>query len=282
MSLVSDLRRTLRSLYRASGFSVAVVLTLALGIGANTAMFTLLRGTLLRPLPNREGERLVYVRQSAPGAQQRNVGFSVPEVVDYRAATHTLAAIAEYSNVLPFTLIGADGTPTRVRAAVVSGNYFDVIGLAPVLGRLTTPADDGASAAPVSVLSYQFWTEHFGGDPRVVGSTVRLNDKVSTIVGVLQPAPGYPDPNDVFVNTVTSPHHLSATMVTGRTHRMSQLFARLAPNATVDQARRELTRISAAVFHDHPEAYEQAARYEVSVSPLRDALNERASLMFWL
>src|SRR2546423_6789469 len=106
MSLVSDLRRTLRSLYRASGFSVAVVITLALGIGANTAMFTLLRGTLLRPLPNRDGQRLVYLRQSAPGAQEHSVLFSVPEVADYRAGSKTLSAIAEFSSSLPFTLVG--------------------------------------------------------------------------------------------------------------------------------------------------------------------------------
>src|SRR2546423_6947177 len=110
MTFLSDLRRAFRSLYKARGFASAVIVTLALGIGANTAMFTLLRGTLLRPLPNRDGEHLVYLRQSAPGAQQDNVGFSVPEVVDYRAATHTLAAIAEYSNVIPFTLVGRDGT----------------------------------------------------------------------------------------------------------------------------------------------------------------------------
>src|SRR5437868_10793722 len=120
MSLVSDLRRTLRSLYRASGFSVAVVLTLALGIGANTAMFTLLRGTLLRPLPNRDGERLVYLRQSAKGAGQENVAFSVPEIIDYRTASKTLGSFAEYSQ-LTFTMVDGD-EPVHVQAGVISGN----------------------------------------------------------------------------------------------------------------------------------------------------------------
>ena len=272
----------IRSLRRAPGFAVAVILTLALGIGANTAMFTLLRGTLLRPLPNRDGDRLVYLRQSAVGAQEQNVLFSVPEVSDYRAAARTLSAIAEYSSAVPFTMVGSEGQPQRVRVGVVSGNYFGVMGLEPVLGRLTRDSDDGPAATPVAVLSYQYWNEHFGGDPTVVGRAVQLNEKMTTIIGVVQPVPHYPRPTDLFVNIVTSPHHLSATMVTGRSHRMSELFARLAPDATVDQARTEIDRISTNIVRDHPEAYEKAARYAVSVSPLKSALNERASRMFWL
>ncbi|MBV9879646.1 MAG: ABC transporter permease [Gemmatirosa sp.] len=280
--LPRDVAFGVRALRRAPGFALTVVLTLALGIGANTAMFTLLRGTLLRPLPNRDAERLVYLRQSAPGAQEQNVLFSVPEIADYRASAKTLGAIAEYSSVLPFTLVGADGTAARIRAGIVSGNYFDVMGLAPVAGRLTTVGDDGPAAAPVVVLSHRFWMEHFGGDPRVVGRTVRLNDRVSTIVGVVQAAPDYPRPTDVFVNTVTSPHHLSATMVTERTHRMTEIFGRLAPNATVAQARDEIGHLAAAMFRAHPEAYEKSSQYTIAMLPLRDAVNERASLTFWL
>ena len=281
-SLAADITYALRSLRRSRVFTAVVVTTLALGIGANTAMFTLLRGTLLRPLPNRDGQRLVYLRQSAPGAQEHNVLFSVPELADYHAASKTLSAIAEFSSSIPFTLVGSDGHPVRVKVGIISGNYFDVMGLEPVVGRLTGSGDDGAAAASVAVLSYQFWNEHFGGDPTIVGRTVRLNDKISTVVGVVQSAPHYPVPTDIFVNTVTSPHHLSATMVTGRTHRMSEVFARLAPNSTVEQARVELSRIASTMFHDHPEAYEKAAQYQIAVLPLRQALNERASFMFWL
>ena len=228
MSLLSDLRRVLRSLYRARGFTVAVILTLALGIGANTAMFTLLRGTLLRPLPNRDGERLVYLRQSAEGAGQANVLFSVPEIIDFRTASKSLASVAEYS-AMTFTML-TDEVPVHVQAGVISGNYFEVMGLAPVLGRVTNSQDDGPGAAPVAVLSHQFWMEHFGGDPGVIGRSVRINDMASTIVGVAQRVPHYPARTDVFVNMVTSPHHLSATMAQGRTHRMTEVFARLAPN----------------------------------------------------
>lgn len=277
-----DVVVALRSLRRAPGFALAVVLTLALGIGANTAMFTLLRGTLLRPLPNRDGERLVYIRQSAVGAGDQNTQFSVPEVADYRARARTLASLAEYSSAVPFILVGSDGASTRVRVGVVSGNYFAVMGLESVLGRLIADRDDGPAVASVAVLSHQYWMGHFGGDSAVVGSTVRLNGIVATVIGVVQPAPHFPQRTDVFVNIVTSPHHLSASMVTERTHRMTELFARLSPGATVEQAHDEVARIAAALAKAHPEAYERGAQYAISLASLRVAVNERASLTFWL
>ncbi len=280
MNALPDFRRVLRNLVKARGFSIAVIVTLALGIGANTAMFTLLRGTLLRPLPNRDGERLVYLRQSAKSIGQDNVLFSVPEITDYRAATKSLEGIAEYSG-MTFTLLSGD-VPVHINAGIISGNYFEVMGLGSVLGRTTNHGDDGPSAPAVAVLSHQFWMQHFGGDPAVVSRTIRINDLPVTIVGVAQRAPHYPARTDVFVNMVVSPHHLSATMVQGRTHRMTEVFGRLAGNATVEQARSEIKGISTTVYADHPDAYEKAAGYEIALAPLRVALNERASLTFWL
>jgi predicted permease len=279
--LAGDMVFAARSLRRAPGFTTAVVLTLALGIGANTAMFTLLRGTLLKPLPNRNGEQLVYLRQSAPGVRQENVQFSVPETNDYRASSRTLSAIAEYSSSL-LPLVVGDQPPERVQTGIVSGNYFEVMGLEPVVGRLTHRGDDGPSAIPVVVLSHHFWMSHFGGDPEIVGRAVRINDRLATVIGVVQRAPHYPQRTDVFVNMVTSAHHLSATMVTERTHRMSELFGRLAPSSTVEQARAELNGIASILFREHPAAYEKAAQYAITILPLRSALNERASLTFWL
>ena len=115
MTFLSDLTRAFRNLLKARGFASAVILTLALGIGANTAMFTLLRGTLLRPLPNRQGERLVYLRQSAKGVGQENVLFSVPEIIDYRSASKPLGQVAEYSS-MTFTMVDGDEPCTSRRA----------------------------------------------------------------------------------------------------------------------------------------------------------------------
>lgn len=276
-----DLVVALRSIRHARGFAAAVVLTLALGVGGNTAMFTLLRGTLLRPLPNRDGHRLLYVRHAAPGAGQDNLQFSVPEVEALRAVP-AFAAVAEFSSSMPFTFTGPDGMPARIRVGIVSGNYFDVLGLDPVLGRRTTIADDGAAAPPIAVLSHEFWQRQFGGDTAVVGRVVRLNDVATTIVGVMPPAPHYPRPTDLFANTATSAHHLSATMVMERTHRMTEVFARLATGSSVDQARHDVAQVAAGMMRDHPAAYDAAARHQVSVLPLRDAINARAQRTVWL
>src|SRR5678809_942962 len=126
MNLLSDLRRSFRSLGRARGFTAAVILTLALGIGANTAMFTLLRGTLLKPLPNRDGDRIVYLRQPTPGTNVRNAQFSVPEIADLRTGAKTLGQIADFSPS-SYAILDAEGHPKIINAGVVSGNYFDVM-----------------------------------------------------------------------------------------------------------------------------------------------------------
>ena len=274
MSILQDLRFTLRTLLRAPGFTLAVVLTLALGIGANTAVFSAVRGILLRPLPMRDGASLIYLRHSAEKAGINDAAFSVPEIIDYRDAATKLTGFGELSS-LTFNLVG-HGDPVQVNAGIVSGNFFDVMGLSPVVGRLIGPQDDGAAAAPVIVLSYEYWKSAFAGDPKAVGQTVRINEKVSTIIGVVQAAPHYPQAIDVFVNIVTSPHHLDATMVYGRTHRMTGVFARLAPGATIEQAQAEIDRISDRVHAEHPEAYEAAAGYRVVLAPLQDVLTARA------
>src|SRR5262249_23759336 len=156
MPLPSDLKFALRSLARAKGLSITVVLTLALGIGANASIFSVVRGVLLRPLVNRDEGRLIYIQQSAPGNGVENTAFSVPEIADFRARTKSLSALGEFSTI-GFTMVGL-GEPRVVRAGVVDGTYFDVMGLRPVLGRLLNASDDGPNAAGAAVLTSRFWT----------------------------------------------------------------------------------------------------------------------------
>jgi putative ABC transport system permease protein len=274
MSIVQDLRYAVRTLSRSPGFTLAVALTLALGIGANTAVFSAVRGVLLRPLPHRDGDQLVYLRQTAEGAGIENALFSVPEILDYRSSATALTGFAEFSQ-MTFNMLDHED-PVQVTAGIVTGNYFDVMGLSPVHGRLFDARDDGEKAAPVLVLSHDYWMSAFGGDPSAVGRTLRVNNFASTIVGVLQPAPVYPEATDIYVNMVTSPHHLDATMVHGRTHRMTEVFARLSPGTTMTQAQADLDRISVNVYRDNPEAYEQGAGYRITISPLQDVLTRRA------
>jgi putative ABC transport system permease protein len=274
---LQDLKVALRSLYRAKGLSITVVLTLALGIGANAAIFSLVRGVLLRPLVNRDENRLIYIQQSAPGMAPGGVPFSVPEIADLRASVKTLNSFGEFSTI-GFTMIGL-GEPREVRAGVVDGSYFDVMGLHPVLGRLIGPPDDGPKAAGVVVLTYRFWSTTLKSDPSVIGKTVRLGsfgDRSATIVGVLEPSIPYPADTEIIANIVTSPHHLSATMVTGRVHRMTELFGRLAPGATLDQARAELRTAYGAMIKDHADAYSPQAHFQIDAKLLREQVTSSA------
>ena len=274
------MRYALRSLARSPGFSLLVVVTLALGIGANTAVFSVLRGVLLRPLPHDDGERLMYLRQSAELQGLDNALFSVPEIVDYREASTSLTGFAEFSQ-MPFNMLGGD-KPVQVEAGIVTGNYFEVMGLEAVLGRAITPDDDGPEADPVMMLTWEYFQSQFGGDPGVLGRVLRMNGRSVTVVGVAEPAPPFPGDTDILVNMVTSPHHLDATMVHGRSHRMTEVFARLAPGATVEQAEAEIDAIAARVHADHRDAYDPAAGYEITITPLRSALTAEARQTLWL
>ena len=277
MSFVRDLRVAFCSLIRTPGLAIAVILTLALGIGANAAIFTLVRGVLLKPLVNRDEDRLIYIRQSAPGIGDENAAFSVPEIQDLRTSVKTVSEFGDFST-MNFTMIGL-GEPRSIQGGVVGGNFFDVMGLHPVLGRLIGPEDDGPKAAGVAVLTYRFWSNTLHKDPSVIGKTIRLGsigDRSATVIGVLEPCVPYPQDTEIIANIVTSPHHLSATMVTGRIHRMTELFGRLAPGVTVDQARAELNSAYSAMTKQYPEAYPKEAHFEIGTKLLRDQITSGA------
>ena len=254
-----------------------MILTLALGIGANAAIFTLVRGVLLKPLVNRDENRLIYIRQSAPGLGTDNVAFSVPEIRDIEASVHSVSEFGDFSQ-MTFTMVGL-GEPRGVQGGVVSGNYFDVMGLRPVLGRLIGPQDDGPNAPGVIVLTYRFWSTVYHKDPSVIGKTVRLSsigDRSATVIGVLEPSVPYPAETEIIGNMVISPHHLSATMVTGRVHRMTELFGKLAPGATLEQARGELLTAYASMEKDHAEAYPANGNFRIETRMLRDEITSGA------
>jgi putative ABC transport system permease protein len=269
-----DLQVALRSLARSKGLAITVVLTLALGIGANAAIFSVVRGVLLRPLVNRDEDRLIYIRQSAKGIGVENTNFSVPEIQDLKKSVKSISEFGDFS-VIGFTMIGL-GEPREVRAGVVGGSYFEVMGLHPELGRLLDMRDDGPTAAGAAVLTDRFWKSAFNRDPSVIGKVVRLSDRTATIVGVLEPSVPYPAETEIIANVVTSPHHLSATMVQGRVHRMTELFGRLAPGADLNAARAELQTVYGTMVKEHPEAYSPKADVRISAVRLRDQITSRA------
>jgi putative ABC transport system permease protein len=274
MTFITDLKFTARSLGKVKRLAITVIVTLALGIGANAAIFSVVRGVLLRPLANKDEDRLIYIWQSARGIGAENAKFSVPEIRDLRSRVKTLSAIGDFSTI-DFTMVGL-GEPRVVRAGVVGGSYFDVMGLRAVRGRLLGPADDGPNAAGAAVLTYRYWTTTLGSDPTLLGRTIKLGDRAATIVGVVEPSVPYPSQTEIIANVVTSPHHLSATMVEGRVHRMTDLFARLGPGMDLESARAELRAIESAIVKEHPESYPPKHDFRVDAVKLRDQITSPA------
>ena len=274
MSFLSDIRYAARALAGARGLAFTVIVTLALGIGANAAIFSVVRGVLLKPLANEDEDRLAYIRQTARGIGAENANFSIPELRDFQSGIRSIGAFGDFSTI-EFTMVGI-GEPRVVRAGVVGGSYFQVMGLKPIIGRLIGPSDDGPKAAGVAVLTYRFWTTALGSDRTLIGRAVRLGDRTATIIGVLEPSVPYPSETEIVANVVTSPHHLSATMVDGRVHRMTELFGRLAPGATLDQARAELRTVHTTMMQQHPESYPKNGDFQIEVVKLRDQVTSSA------
>jgi predicted permease len=280
MTFLQDLRFAMRALARAKGLTATVAVTLALGVGANAAIFSVVRGILLRPLNNQDETRLLYVRQSARGIGAENANFSVPEISDYRSRVHSITGLGEFSTI-GFTMVGL-GEPRVVRAGVVNGSYFRVMGLSPALGRLLDDRDDGPNAEGAAVLTHRFWSTALQSDPTVIGKTVRLGTRSATVVGVLEPTVPYPTETELIANVVTSPHHLGAAMNTDREHRMTELFGRLAPGADLESVRAELRGVQSAMMKEHPEAYDAKADYRINAVRLRDQITSRARTVLLL
>src|SRR5262245_13376971 len=280
MNFLTDLKFALRSLTRVKGLAITVVLTLALGIGANAAIFSVVRGVLLRPLVNRDEQHLIYIRQSAPGLKAENTAFSVPEIQDLKERIKTIAAFGDFSTI-NFTMVGL-GEPRVVRAGVVSGSYFDVMGLHPVMGRLINSGDDGPNANGVAVLTYRFWSTGLKSDPTVLDKATRLGRRTATVIGVLEPSVPYPAETELIANVVTSPHHMSATMVQGREHRMTEVFGRLAPGATLESALAELRTVHGGIVQEHPETYSPKSDFRINAVRLRDQITSRARTVLWV
>ena len=275
--LAQDVRFAARSLLKSPGFAIATVLTLALGIGANTAIFSLINGVLLKPLPYRDGERLVLLTQSAPQADVENLAFSIQEVYDYRDLNQTLSGLVEHHS-MQFTLLGRS-EPERVSTGVVSAEFFDVLGVTPELGRTFRPEDDDLGAEAVLILSHGYWQRSFGGDENIVGRAFEMNDKPHTVVGVLPPIPQFPTEHDVYMPTSACPFRSAAEgrMAENRSaFRAITVFGRLEDGTTPEAANTDFSILASRFESDYPETYPAARGYEISVAPLQAELTAGA------
>ena len=277
-TLLQDVRYGVRVLARNPGFSMAAMLTLALGIGANTAIFSIVYGVLLRPLPYAQGSQLVVLHQSAPKAHLHDVPFSVKEICDYRDRNHTLTGIVEH-HTMNFLLMGHD-TAERVDTAVVSANFFDVLGVQTILGRTFVAKDDAPGGPAVLILTYKYWQSHQGGDPNIVGKVFQMNNRPHTVIGVLPPIPQYPVEVDVYMPTSQCPTRSSTRFIENRSARMMIAFGRIKPGVTLEQAQADLSVVGANMVTANPANYPAGYGYSLDATPLTNDLTRRARAMF--
>jgi putative ABC transport system permease protein len=279
-TLRQDLRAALRGFARNRGFAAAVILTMALGIGANAAIFSVVDGVVLRPLPYTRGDDMLILRQQRPLAGIQTQGFSPLEMDDYRQQAKSLESIVEYHNMW-FVLLGR-GEPERVATGVVSWNYFDSFGVRPVAGRTFREGDDQHGADAVLILSNAYWKSRFGGDPRVVGQVFEMNDRPHMVVGVLPPIPQFPDENDVYMPVSACPFRSSESVRTNRNARMVQAFGRLRRGATPEAARTELAMVASNLQQAYPQNYPASAGFTATALSLRDELTRGFRPTLWI
>jgi predicted permease len=265
-TLSQDVRYGLRNLRRNPGFALVVIITTALGIGANTAIFSVVNGVLLRPLPYANGDRVVVLRQQEPLANVDDTGFSVHEIEDYRQQARSLDAVAEFHNMW-FILLGR-AEPERVSTGVVSSNFFDVFGIQPVFGRTFQPADEKPGAPAVLILSNKYWQRSFGGDPSVIGRVFQMNDRPHQVVGILPAVPQYPLDVDVYMPTSACPFRSRPAFIDNRAARMMQAIGRVKPGIAIEKARADLDVVAAGLLTSHPDVYRPTDGYRISAIPL--------------
>jgi putative ABC transport system permease protein len=261
----------LRMMRKNPGSTLAAILTLGLGIGANSAIFSVVNAVLLKPLPYEHGDRLVVLQQRMGTMNQP---FSAADTNDYRGQSRSLDGLVEYHN-MNFILLGRS-EPERVETGVVSWNYFDVFGVKPLFGRAFRPEDEQPGAPAVLMLSYEYWIKSFGGDPTVVNKTFTMNDKIHTVIGVLPPVPQYPDENDVYMPTTACPFRSRPATIANRQARMVQVFGRMKPGMAVGQAQADLSGVAANLQKAYPKDYPEANNYSVKTTALEEALTHNA------
>jgi predicted permease len=276
-TFIHDLRYGFRMLRRNPGFTLVALVALALGIGANTALFSVVYGVLLKPLPYAQGKELVVLHQEFPKANVTNLGFSVKEINDYREQAKSLAQIEEYHQMSFILLDGKE--PDEVRTGVVSAHFFDLLGIKPYLGRFFTTADNTPGADAVLILSYTYWQNRYGGDRGIIGRHFRMNDKVHTVVGVLPPVPQYPRENEVYMPTVACPFSSSPQAVADRGARMMQAFGRLKPGADLVSGNSDVRLVAARLQQEYPDFYPATRGLRASMDGLQNQLTRKVRPM---
>ena len=278
-NLIADLKYGARALFKHPGYALLAVLTLGLGIGANTAIFSVINGVLLKPLPYEHGDRLVVVQQSRPLSGQPQVGVAIAEYFDYRErGKDVFDGLVEYHQ-MNFDLINR-GEPDRVNTGVVSHNFFDLLGIRPILGRTFVAADDVRDAEAVLILSHSYWRTKFGGDPNIVGQVFEMNDRPHRVIGVLPNVPHYPQENDVYMPVLACPFRAAGERQMAQNRRAFgalNVFGRLKDGATPEQAASAVGAICHTFTQDNKQVYRpETSGFRATTVPVREALTSGA------
>jgi len=278
--LVNDVRYGLRTLAKNRGFALLAILTLGLGIGANTAIFSVIYGVLLKPLPYADSDRLVLLRQSAPLIGREDVSVSIKEFYTYRDHADDFDGLVEFHQ-MNFDLLRR-GEPDRVSTGVVSPNFFNVLGIAPILGRTFVAADDTPGAPAVLVLSYSYWQKKFGGDRAIVGQVFQMNDRPHTVVGVLPNVPHYPQENDVYMPSSACPFRAAGERrmnQNARSFAALNVFGKLKPGVTRERATADVDLICRRFTADDKTAYRPGSGFMAATLGVREEMTRNARPM---
>jgi putative ABC transport system permease protein len=257
-----DLRFGLRTLFKSPGFTIVAVLTLALGIGANTTIFSIVNGVMLNPLPFKEPDRLVNIYDNFHQKGLLKIDVSPAEFVDYTNRNQSFEQLAAY-NTLNANLTGT-GEPERVQAQLVTDNFFSVLGVQPPHGRFFLPEENQPGRDDVVVISDALWRSHYGSDPRLLEKTIVLDGRSLRVIGILPPGFKYPDNTDLWMPIVFTPDDLSS-----RGGRVLGVIGRLKPGIQPQQAQAEMDTIAAALQKQYPDYYDKTSGWGITAVPTK-------------
>ncbi len=269
-----------RNAIKSPAIALLIVVTFGLGIGANSAIFSVVYHVLLAPLPFADGDRLVRLQQNQPVAERQDFNSSVQSFFDYRRLSESMSDLVEYHS-MQFTLLG-HGLPQRVQTGVVSWNYFDMFGIRPILGRSFLEGEDIPGAEPLILLSYRYWQENFDADPNVVGSGLEMNNAVHKIIGVLPPMPAYPDDNDIYISAASCPFRSAEAMINNRRPGMLTLFGKLKKNVPMSQGTKDVNAIAGQLAAEYPDDYRENEGYSANLVSLKDEMVGDSANTFYL
>jgi putative ABC transport system permease protein len=279
-SLIEDIQFACRSFLKTPAICALIIVTLALGIGANASIYSMVHNVLLAPLPFADGEQLIKLKTNNPKINRFDVPVSVPTALDYIEKNESLSHLVEYHQ-MAFSLFGY-GDAANVEGGVVSWDFFEMLGIRPILGRTFLPGEDLPGAKPLIVLSHHYWREKFGSDPNVVGTVLQMNDAAIQVIGVLPPLPAYPFENDIWMGSSSCGGRGSDMFIGKRSRPISMLYGKLKPEVSLQKASLEFNTIASQLAFSYPDDYPQSQGLSNTLTPMRSDMAGDAGPTFYL